>query len=118
MRAGVLRRRVVAALDAAVRNREASAIALTADRVKATAVALVGIADDVEIEPARLAVTTRGAATVLGFHPEHIRRLIRGGRLPARRERGDYRVLLDDLWPLIEARHEQPGQRRRGRKRS
>ena len=112
MKAGLLRRRLAAALGAAMRNREADAIALVADRTKAAGVALAGLADDAEIELAALDMPTRAVATVLGYHPEHVRRLIRTGRLRARRVGGDYRVLVDDLWPLIEARHGQPGRRR------
>ena len=112
MRAGTLRQRLTAALLTAMRNREADAIALTADRAKATAVALAGVADDAEIELAALDMPTRAAASVLGYHPEHVRRLIRTGRLRARRVGGDYRVTVDDLWPLIEARHGPPGRRR------
>lgn len=117
MRAGTLRERLTAALQTAMRNREADAIALTADRAKATAVALAGVADDAEIELGALDMPTRAAASVLGYHPEHVRRLIRTGRLRARRVGGDYRVLVDDLWPLIEARHAQPGRRRASRPR-
>ena len=115
MKAGTLRRRLAAALGAAMRNREAEAIALVADRAKATAVALAGIADEAEIELAALDMPTRAVASVLGYHPEHVRRLIRTGRLRARRVGGDYRVMVDDLWPLIEARHGRPGRRRVGR---
>ena len=43
MKAGLLRRRLAAALGAAMRTREAEAIALVADRTKATAVALAGL---------------------------------------------------------------------------
>ncbi len=112
MRVGLLRERLAAALDAAMRTREADAIALTADRTKAMAVALAGLPEDAEVEPARLELSTRAAGIVLGFHPEHVRRLIRSGRLRARRDAGDYRVTLDDVWPLIEARHRPPGRRR------
>jgi excisionase family DNA binding protein len=112
MRAGALRRSLTAALRAAMRSRGADAIALTADRAKATAVALAGVPDDADVELAALDMPTRAAASVLGYHPEHVRRLIRTGRLRARRVGGDYRVLVDDLWPLIEARHGQPGRRR------
>ena len=42
MRVGLLRERLAAAIDAAMRTREAEAIALTADRTKAMAVALAG----------------------------------------------------------------------------
>jgi excisionase family DNA binding protein len=112
MKAGLLRRRLAAALGAAMRNRDADAIALVADRTKATGVALAGLPDDAEIELSVLDMPTRAVATVLGYHPEHVRRLIRTGRLRARRVGGDYRVLVDDLWPLIEARHGQPGRRR------
>jgi excisionase family DNA binding protein len=112
MRVGLLRERLAAALDAAMRNREPTAIALTADRTKAMAVALSGRADDEEVEVDALAVSTRDAAVVLGFHPEHVRRLIRSGRLRARRRGADYAISLTDLWPLIEIRYGQPGRRR------
>ena len=111
-RVGLLRERLTAALVAAMRNREAEALALTADRTKAMGVALAGLADDAEVEIGTLDLPTRAVATVLGFHPEHVRRLIRSGRLRARRVGGDYRVLVDDLWPLIEARYREPGRRR------
>ena len=109
---GVLRERLTAAMDVAMRNRGADAVALTADCTKAMAVALAGMADDAEVELAALDLPTRSAAIVLGFHPEHVRRLIRTGRLRARRVGGDYRVLVDDLWPLLEVRHREPGRRR------
>lgn len=95
-----------------MRNREADAVALTADRTKAMAVALAGLGDEDEVEVERLELSTRAAATVLGFHPEHVRRLIRTGRLRARRSGGDYRLRVDDLWPLLEVRYRQPGRRR------
>lgn len=117
MKVGLLRQRLTAALETAMRNREATAIALTADRTKAMAVALAGMPDDAEVEVETLELPTRAAATVLGFHPEHVRRLIRSGRLRARRIGGDYRLVLDDLWPLIEARYREPGRRRVGRRR-
>lgn len=112
MKVLTLRAHLAAALDAAMRTRGPDAIALTADRTKAMAVALAGMPEDAEVEPARLTLSTRSAATVLGFHPEHVRRLIRGGKLRARRVGGDYRLQLDDLWPLLEARHREPGRRR------
>jgi hypothetical protein len=30
---------------------------------------------------------------------------------------GDYRIGLDDLWPLLEARYREPGRRRLGARR-
>jgi excisionase family DNA binding protein len=113
MKVSVVRAQVGAALAAAMRSREADAIALTADRAKAVGVALAGASDDADVELDRLTLPTRSAATVLGFHPEHVRRLIRSGRLPAERAGGDYRVRVDDLWPLLEARYRPPGRRRR-----
>jgi excisionase family DNA binding protein len=112
MKVGHLRERLSAALAAAMRNRAADAVALTADRTKAMAVALAGLADDADVEIEALELSTRDAATVLGFHPEHVRRLIRTGRLRARREHGDYRITVNDLWPMLEARHREPGRRR------
>lgn len=95
-----------------MRRPEAEAIALTADRTKAMAVALAGLPDDAEVSLATLELTTRQAAVVLGFHPEHVRRLLRSNTLRARRVGGDYRILLDDLWPLLAARYREPGRRR------
>jgi excisionase family DNA binding protein len=112
MKVAVLRERLGVALATAMRTREADAIALTADRTKAMAVALAGMPEDAEVEVERLELSTRRAATVLGFHPEHVRLLIRTGRLRARRVGGDYRVRLDDIWPLLEARYREPGRRR------
>jgi excisionase family DNA binding protein len=115
--AGVLRDHLAAALARAMRRPEPDAVALTADRTKAMAVALAGLPDDAPVEIAALELDTRQAATVLGFHPEHVRRLIRTGRLRARRVAGDYRIRVDDLWPLIEVRYRQPGSRRLRRSR-
>jgi excisionase family DNA binding protein len=112
MKAGLLRERLTSALGTAMRTRGPDAVALTADRTKAMGVALAGLPDDAEVELDALELSTRGAATVLGFHPEHVRRLIRTGRLRARRAGADYRIRVDDLWPLLEARHREPGRRR------
>lgn len=110
--AGVLRDHLAAALASAMRRPDGEAIALTADRAKAMAVAIAGRPDDADVDLRTLELSTRQAAIVLGFHPEHVRRLIRTRRLRARRIGGDYRVLLDDVWPLLEARYREPGRRR------
>jgi excisionase family DNA binding protein len=110
--AGELRERLAAALHAAMRRPDAEAIALTADRTKAMAVALAGLPDDATVPLSGWELSVRQAATVLGYHPEHVRRLIRSTRLRARRSGGDYRIALDDLWPLLEARYREPGRRR------
>lgn len=110
--AGALREHLAAAMAAAMRRAEPEAVALTADRTKAMAVALIGVPDDAEVRPALIEVSTSQAAVILGYHPEHVRRLIRGGRLRARRSGGDYRILLDALWPFLEARYHEPGRRR------
>jgi excisionase family DNA binding protein len=110
--AGVLRDHLAAALGSAMRRAEPEAVALTADRTKAMAVALIGLPDDAAVDLGHLEVGTRQAGVILGFHPEHVRRLIRSGRLRARRIGGDYRMALDDLWPLLEIRYREPGRRR------
>jgi excisionase family DNA binding protein len=110
--AGVLRDHLAAALARAMRRPEPDAVAITADRTKAMAVALAGLPDEAAVDLTTLELPVGRAATVLGFHPEHVRRLIRGGRLRARRVGGDYRIRLNDLWPLIEVRYRQPGRRR------
>jgi excisionase family DNA binding protein len=112
MKVGDLRERLAAAMGGAMRRPEPEAIALTADRAKAMAVALAGLDGSADVDPETITVGTRYAAIILGFHPEHVRRLIRGGRLRAARVGGDYRVALTDLWPLLEVRYRQPGRRR------
>jgi len=107
-----LREHLAAALAGALRRPEAEAVALTADRVKAMGVALAGMEADAEVDPEALQVATRQAAVILGYHQEHVRRLIRGGRLAAQRVGGDYRIEVADLWPLLEARYRPPGRRR------
>ena len=112
MRVGDLRDRLAAAVASAMRRPEPEAVALTVDRAKAMAVALAGLDATAEVDPEALVVGTRLAAIILGFHPEHVRRLIRSGRLRATVAGGDYRIDLSDLWPLLEVRYRQPGRRR------
>jgi excisionase family DNA binding protein len=112
MKVGVLRERMSAATASGMRRPEPEVVALTIDRTKAMAVALAGLADDEEVEVSELEVSTVRAAAILGFHPEHVRRLIRSGRLRAHRVGGDYRIRVNDLWPLLELRHREPGRRR------
>lgn len=107
-----LREHLAAALASALRRPEAEAVALTADRVKAMGVALAGIDANADVDPEALRVGTREAAIILGFHQEHVRRLIRGGRLAAQRVGGDYSIEVADLWPFLEARYHPPGRRR------
>jgi excisionase family DNA binding protein len=112
MKVGDLREHLAAAMASAMRRPEPEAVALTADRAKAMAVALAGLDPNTEVDPESLVVGTRIAAIILGFHPEHVRRLIRTGRLRATLVGGDYRVDLSDLWPFLEVRYRQPGRRR------
>lgn len=112
MTVGDLREHLAAAMASAMRRPEPEAVALTADRAKAMAVALAGLDPSVEVDPESLVVGTRSAAIILGFHPEHVRRLIRTGRLHATMVGGDYRVSLSDLWPFLEVRYRRPGRRR------
>jgi hypothetical protein len=112
MKVGDLRERLAAAMASAMRRAEPEAVALTADRAKAMAVAMAGMDAAAEVDPEALVVGTRQSAIILGFHPEHVRRLIRTGRLRATLVGGDYRVVLSDLWPLLEVRYRQPGRRR------
>jgi len=112
MKVRVLRERVTAAMATGMLRSEPEVVALTADRTKAMAVALVGLDADAEVDIETLELSTTRTAAVLGFHPEHVRRLIRTGRLRARRIGGDYRIRVTDLWPLLEIRHREPGRRR------
>ena len=112
MKVGDLRDRLAAAMAGAMRRPEPEAVALTADRAKAMAVALAGLDPNAEVDPETLTVATRIAAIILGFHPEHVRRLIRTGRLRATLSGGDYRIAVSDLWPFLEVRYRQPGRRR------
>jgi len=112
MKVGDLRDHLAAAMASGMRRPEPEAVALTADRAKAMAVALAGLDASADVDPEALTVGTRQVAIILGFHPEHVRRLIRTGRLRASLVGGDYRVVLSDLWPFLEVRYRRPGRRR------
>jgi excisionase family DNA binding protein len=112
MKVGLLREHLVAALSAGLHRPEPEVVALTADRTKAMGVALAGLTDEEEVEVEELEVGTLRAAAILGFHPEHVRRLVRTGRLRAHRVGGDFRIRVSDLWPLLDVRHREPGRRR------
>ena len=115
MRVDALRRRMGTDLAAAARTGDVGHAALAADRLKAITIATMGRPGREDVDLDSLLLGTRAAAAILGFHPEHLRRMIRSGRLTAQREGGDYRVELRNLWPIIEARHRAPGSRRGGR---
>ncbi len=85
-----LKRRMSEALDSG----DDGQIATTANLVKVMGIALAPLAPHAEVDPATLTLTVGQVALALGFHPEHVRRLLRCGSLAGERVGRDYQIPL------------------------
>ena len=92
LRAELLRR-----MGAALESGDAGRMVAMANLVKLMGVALAALPADAEVDPTTLTLTSGQVAQALGFHPEHVRRLLRGGSLASERQGRDYQVPLPAL---------------------
>jgi excisionase family DNA binding protein len=92
LRAELLRR-----MGMALESGEAGKVVAMANLVKLMGVALSSLPGDAEVDPTTLTLTSGQVAQALGFHPEHVRRLLRGGSLAGERQGRDYQVPLPAL---------------------
>lgn len=97
MRVEMLRAELKRRLGEALESGDAGRIAAMANLVKLMGIALAPLAADAEVDPATLTLTVQQVAQALGFHPEHVRRLLRGGALAGERVGRDYQVALPVL---------------------
>ena len=96
-RVETLRGELLRRMSAAMSSGDASKIVAMANLVKLMGVALASLPADAEVDPTTLTLTSGQVAQALGFHPEHVRRLLRGGSLASERVGRDYQVPLPAL---------------------
>ena len=97
LRVETLRAELKRRLGETLESGDAGKIAAMANLVKLMGIALAPLAPDAEVDPATLTLTVQQVAQALGFHPEHVRRLLRGGTLAGERVGRDYQVALPAL---------------------
>ena len=97
LRVETLRAELKRRLGETLESGDAGKIAAMANLVKLMGIALAPLAPDAEVNPAALTLTVQQVAQALGFHPEHVRRLLRGGALAGERVGRDYQVTLPAL---------------------
>lgn len=94
MKVATGRRRLAARLQEALESGDAETICRVAAYVRAVGVALAPYSGREEVDLASLTVDSQQAAHILGYHREHVRRLVRQESLPAEKEGNEYRIPL------------------------
>ncbi len=97
LRVEMLRAELKRRLGETLESGDGGKIAAMANLVKLMGIALAPLASDAEVNPATLTLTVQQVAQALGFHPEHVRRLLRSGALAGERAGRDYQVALPTL---------------------
>jgi len=97
MQVAELRRRLAEKLQQVATGGDEETVATLLGYGRAVLITLSQHPDDTEVTPQDLFVGTRTAALILGLHPEHVRFLVRRGRLQATKENGELRITLLDV---------------------
>lgn len=102
MKAGTVRRRLAARLQEALESGDAETICRFTDYVRAIGAALAPYAGDADVDLAALTVDSQQAASILRYHREHVRRLLRSEALEAEKEGNEYRIPLGSVIAALE----------------
>jgi excisionase family DNA binding protein len=94
MKTATARRRLAARIHEALESGDVETVCRVTGYVRAVGVALAPYSDDEDVDLAGLTVDSQQAAQILGYHREHIRRLVRQQALPAEKEGNEYRIPL------------------------
>lgn len=97
LRVETLRAELKRRLGEILESGDGGKIAAMANLVKLMGIALAPLVPAAEVDPATLTLTVQQVAQALGFHPEHVRRLLRSGALAGERVGRDYQVALPTL---------------------
>jgi excisionase family DNA binding protein len=97
LRVEMLRAELKRRLGETLESGDGGKIAAVANLVKLMGIALAPLDANAEVDPATLTLTVQQVAQALGFHPEHVRRLLRSGALAGERAGRDYQVALPTL---------------------
>jgi len=104
MKVATVRRRLAARLEEALELGDVDAVCRVTDYVRAIGAALAPYAGEDEVDLGRLTVDSQQAASILGYHREHVRRLLRGEALEAEKEGNEYRIPLSSVIAALEGR--------------
>ena len=100
MRVSTARRGLAARFRKALESGDLEEISRIADYVKAVGVALAGRKGEEDVDLASLTVSTEEAGHILGYHREHVRRLIRNALIKGEKERNQLRI---PIWSIVAA---------------
>lgn len=103
MKVATVRRRLAHRLQEALESREVEAVCRVTGYVRAVGVALASYSGDDEVDLAHLTVDSQQVAHILGYHREHVRRLVRQEALPAGKEGNEYRIPLTSVIIALES---------------
>jgi excisionase family DNA binding protein len=94
MKVATLRQRLAVRLQEALESGDAEAVCRVTGYVRALGVARAPYSADDDVDVSRLTVDSQQAAQILGYHREHVRRLVRQEALAAEKEGNEYRIPL------------------------
>jgi len=104
MKVAAARRGLAARLQEALESGDVETVCRVTGYVRAVGVALAPYAGDEDVDIASLTVNSQQAAHILGYHREHVRRLVRQEALPAGKEGNEYRIPLAPVIIALEGR--------------
>ncbi len=96
--AGEIRKRLEAERQAAISSRDPLAIRFALDRYEVLSALLAGYADDAPVDVDKVTMRVSQAAKALGFTPNHVRQLIRQGKIQAFKADNEWRI---PLWVVL-----------------
>jgi excisionase family DNA binding protein len=102
MKVATVRRRLAVRLQEALESGDVEALCRVTGYVRAVGVALAPYSGDDDVDVARLTVDSEQAAHILGYHREHVRRLVRQEALAAEKEGNEYRIPLTPVIAALE----------------
>ena len=102
MKVAAVRRRLAARLQEALESGDVEAVCRVTGYVRAVGVALAPYSGNDEVDVSRLTVDSQQAAHILGYHREHVRRLLRQEALEAEKEGNEYRIPLTSVISALE----------------
>jgi excisionase family DNA binding protein len=102
MKVATVRRRLAVRLQEALESGDVEALCRVTGYVRAVGVALAPFSGDEDVDVSRLTVDSQQAAHVLGYHREHVRRLLRREALESEKEGNEYRIPLTSVISALE----------------
>jgi excisionase family DNA binding protein len=102
MKVATVRRRLAVRLQEALESGDVEALCRVTGYVRAVGVALAPFSGDEDVDVSRLTVDSQQAAHILGYHREHVRRLLRREALESEKEGNEYRIPLTSVISALE----------------